>query len=429
MSTFKSMEYTNRVEKLGDFITLRRGKTYKSQLLGKPGAVLIGLASIEREGGFRDDKLQTYGGDCPDSISLKPGDLYVSLKDITHDGHLLGAVSRIPKKIKLGRLTQDTVKLVFDKDDFPKDYIYWLLRTPQYRNYCRSRQTGTTNLGLSREDFLSFPVPPITEKTDAIIKSLEAIERKIENLKQQNETLEKIAQTLFKHWFIDFEFPNDDGKPYKSSGGAMVASELGDIPEGWRVGKLGDIGKIITGKTPSTENSELWGNDLYFITPTDFKNYGKYILNAERSISKSAISKFKQYIIPENSIVVTCIGSDMGKVVKTAISCITNQQINSLIPLSVFPFHEYIFSYLRNQYKWLRIIALGGSTMPIINKSTFSEINILLPNSSILIDFEATTSSLNKKIINNENQIQTLTKTRDTLLPKLMSGEIRVKEA
>ncbi|OKH33804.1 hypothetical protein NIES2119_22100 [[Phormidium ambiguum] IAM M-71] len=328
-------------------------------------------------------------------------------------------------------LGQNLVLLRSDNKIVLQPFLRWLVRSPAWWEEVKKFiNVGAVFNSLKCTEIVEFklPIPPIDEQ-ESIVKLLSSLDDKIDNLRRQNETLEKIAQTLFKHWFIDFEFPNHDGKPYKSSGGAMVASELGDIPEGWRVGKLGDIGKIITGKTPSTENSELWGNDLYFITPTDFKNYGKYILNAERSISKSAISKFKQYIIPENSIVVTCIGSDMGKVVKTAISCITNQQINSLIPLSVFPFHEYIFSYLRNQYKWLRIIALGGSTMPIINKSTFSEINILLPNSSILIDFEATTSSLNKKIINNENQIQTLTKTRDTLLPKLMSGEIRVKEA
>src|SRR5919202_1652993 len=159
---------TSDVKTLGDFISLQRGTTYKSALLGQPGAVLIGLASIEREGGFRNDKLETYGGECPQKTSLKPGDLYVSLKDITHDGHLLGAVARIPDFIECGRLTQDTVKLVFEKDLFPRNYIYWLLRTPHYRNYCRSRQTGTTNLGLSREDFLSLPVPPMTEATNAI---------------------------------------------------------------------------------------------------------------------------------------------------------------------------------------------------------------------------------------------------------------------
>ena len=106
------------IKTLGDFISLQRGTTYKSSLLGQPGAFLIGLGSIQREGGFRDDKLETYGGECPLKISLEPGDLYVSLKDITHDGHLLGAVPRIPDSIERGRLTQDTVNLFLRKNYF-----------------------------------------------------------------------------------------------------------------------------------------------------------------------------------------------------------------------------------------------------------------------------------------------------------------------
>jgi type I restriction enzyme S subunit len=427
MSSSTSTDTTD-FKKLGDFIRLQRGTTYKSSLLGQPGAVLIGLASIKREGGFRNDKLETYGGECPQKISLKPGDLYVSLKDITHDGHLLGAVARIPDSIERGRLTQDTVKLVFEKELFPRNYIYWLLRTPQYRNYCRSRQTGTTNLGLSREDFLSLRVPPMTEATNAIVIVLESIEKKIENLRRQNETLEAIAQTLFKHWFVDFEFPNEDGKPYKSSGCAMERLELGEIPTAWHVGKLEDFGKVITGKTPSTENPNYWGKGLPFITPTDFKNYGKFVLNSERELSKLADSEFKNLIIPEQSVVVTCIGSDMGKVPKTVTRCITNQQLNSLIFNQIKNGGEYVYQFLVSQYKMLRLIALGGSTMPIINKTAFSNIEIIIPNFLTLDKFNEIVEPVNLKIINNEQQIQTLTKTRDVLLPQLLSGKLCITE-
>lgn len=82
----------------------------------------------------------------------------MSLKDVTQSGDLLGSVARVPVDIKLGRLTQDTVKLDFNGKPISKSYIYWLLRTPLYREYCRARGTGTTTLGLSREDFLNFPV-------------------------------------------------------------------------------------------------------------------------------------------------------------------------------------------------------------------------------------------------------------------------------
>ena len=138
-------------------VALKRGTTYKSRLLGKPGPILLGLSTIQRNGGFRTDSLRTYGGDSPDKLLVRPGELYASLKDVTQSGDLLGAVARLPREHPLGRLTQDTVKLVPRGVDVPLDYLYWLLRTPQYRGYCRSHATGTTNLGLPREDFLAFP--------------------------------------------------------------------------------------------------------------------------------------------------------------------------------------------------------------------------------------------------------------------------------
>src|SRR5438132_6087358 len=147
------MAGSNRRSALGDYFTLQRGTTYKSALLGQPGPVLLGLASIQRNGGFRNDNLKTYGGDSPEKLTLRPGDIYVSLKDVTQSADLLGSIARVPAHIAKGRVTQDTVKLTFVRKDIPSRYIYWLLRTPAYREYCRAHAIGTTNLSIAREDF------------------------------------------------------------------------------------------------------------------------------------------------------------------------------------------------------------------------------------------------------------------------------------
>ena len=138
---------------IGNYFTLQRGTTYKSSMLGKRGPVLLGLATIQRNGGFRSDSIKTYGGESPENLLVHPGELYVSLKDVTQSADLLGAISKLPIGYEAGRLTQDTVKLKPRSRDVPIDYIYWLLRTPQYRHYCRAHSTGTTNLGLPRADF------------------------------------------------------------------------------------------------------------------------------------------------------------------------------------------------------------------------------------------------------------------------------------
>ena len=123
-----------------------------------------------------------------------------------------------------------------------------MLTTEQYTQYLTQVANSHTstypsfNPEVIENSILSIPDYPEQKQIADVLYCLDV---KIENLRRQNETLEQIARSLFKHWFIDFEFPNAIGKPYKSSGGAMFASELGDIPEGWKVGKLGDIGKNI----------------------------------------------------------------------------------------------------------------------------------------------------------------------------------------
>ncbi|WP_433935306.1 restriction endonuclease subunit S [Sorangium cellulosum] len=145
---------------LRDHVTLQRGTTYSGNFVGLPGPALLGLGSIEPGGGFRDGHYKTYGGECPEKLTLYPGDLFVALKGATKDGTMVGSIARVPSSVASGRLTQDTVKLQFLKPgNRINRYIYWLLRMPQYRAYCAGRITGSAQVGLSRDDFLNYPVP------------------------------------------------------------------------------------------------------------------------------------------------------------------------------------------------------------------------------------------------------------------------------
>ena len=128
-----------------DYVTLIRGITYKGNLVGRPGPALLGLGSIHPGGGFREGAFKTSRGDCPPKLMLSPGDLFVSLKGATKDGMMIGSVARVPSSVPSGRLTQDTAKLEFrnaDKEE-KSSYLYWVLRTPQYRAYCDGRAMGS----------------------------------------------------------------------------------------------------------------------------------------------------------------------------------------------------------------------------------------------------------------------------------------------
>ena len=175
--------------KLGEMVSLVRGNTYKSSLLSETdGPVLLGLGSIERGGGFKRGSWKRYSGYTDIKILLHPGDIYVSLKDLTQSCDLLGAVSRVPANLPVGRLTQDTVKLEFSNNVSEQErlYVYWSLRTPQYRAYCKAHGTGTTNMSLSRADFLAWELPPRSPVRDTLIALFELIDEKIELNNQLN---------------------------------------------------------------------------------------------------------------------------------------------------------------------------------------------------------------------------------------------------
>lgn len=186
-----------KIQPIGEYVTLQRGKTYKSSLKGQPGPYLLGLASIERNGGFRSDKLVTYGGECPENLLVSSGDMYVSLKDVTQSADLLGSVAKVPSWIEVGRMTQDTVKLVFSPNAPSRHLVYRTLLEPDYREHCKSHATGTTNLGLSREDFLGYPllVPPteVQQRFDELINQLDS---KTDVNVRESQTLSTLRDTL-----------------------------------------------------------------------------------------------------------------------------------------------------------------------------------------------------------------------------------------
>ncbi|MGD9623332.1 MAG: restriction endonuclease subunit S [Arcobacter sp.] len=183
---------------------------------------------------------------------------------------------------------------------------------------------------------------------------------------------------------------------------------MSNLPNGWIEIQLFEVGKIITGKTPSKNNPEDWGNKYDFITPTDIKDDSKFIDKTSRFISEKGKNRFQNMMIDKYSIIVTCIGSDMGKVVINKNIALTNQQINSIIIYASFD-KDFIYYKLKSEYKLLKRLAGSGSTMPLLNKSDFSNIKITVPKSlSEQKDIANILSSFDKKIELLKEQNQTL---------------------
>lgn len=173
----------------------------------------------------------------------------------------------------------------------------------------------------------------------------------------------------------------------------------------WKEYKLGDLGSVVTGKTPSARNPEDWGDEMLFVTPSDYHNYRKYATDSDRKLSRFGVERLEKKVLPPKSILVTCIGSDMGKVVMNSDRCITNQQINSIIPNACVD-NDYLYYKLISIYDVLRMYGGDGTAVPIVNKNDFENIRIELP-----VDIQeqkqtaSVLSSLDDKIdlLNREN--------------------------
>jgi type I restriction enzyme S subunit len=182
----------------------------------------------------------------------------------------------------------------------------------------------------------------------------------------------------------------------------------------WKEYKLGDLGTVVTGKTPSKNNPEDWGDEMPFVTPSDYKNYGKFAKRAERNLSKIGIERLKNKILPIKSILVTCIGSDMGKVAINSRQVITNQQINSIIPNSKTD-SDFLYYRLVSMYETLRIYGGDGTAVPIVNKGDFENIETELPPLPEQTAIANVLSSLDNKIDLLHRQNTTLEKMAETL--------------
>ena len=310
------------------------------------------------------------------------------------------------------------------KNNVNSKYIYYWIKSPLTQQKFINIAIGSAQKALTIDSLrkLDIYLPPLEEQ-EKIANILSSLDDKIELNNEMNKTLEEMAQSIFKRWFVDFEFPNEDGEPYKSSGGEMVDSELGMIPKGWEVQCIGDIGNVITGKTPSAKVEGSYGDECNFITPRDITD-SPIILNTERKLSSIGINNLKTNLVCKNSIGVACIGSNLGEVYITGENSITNQQINTVV-LDESHIYPYVYIYLKNMKNEFLNMA-GGSAVPIINKTSFSQINILMPDMYILNKFVQSTTCYFERIEENLKENESLIALRDSLFPKLMSGEIDI---
>ena len=292
--------------------------------------------------------------------------------------------------------------IIRNNDLFDLKFLYQQLKSPYMKTQYKNMSTGSAQPQLPIRDIrkLELLLPPLQEQK-SIAHILSTLDDKIDVNKQINKTLENMAQAIFKQWFLDFEFPNEDGEPYKSSGGEMIESDHGLIPKGWEVGKFIDLIEITSGNRPG-KRSDLAMEDC------------KYPL-----VGASSIMGYTDDFNFEEKILV------IGRVGTHGVVQRFNNKVWASDNTLVIKSDNYEFAYqILNQIDYKAINR--GSTQPLITQTDIKNYTLIIPTEGYLNKFELLVGSLFEIHSNHCIENSKLTEIRDSLLPKLMSGEIRV---
>jgi len=311
--------------------------------------------------------------------------------------------------------------------DINSDFLFYFFKSPLFDRLIKSKISGSVIPALTQEDINNtlFPLPTLTEQKNIsqLFLSLDAM---ISNLREQNQVLENITQTLFIHWFIDFEFPDSNGNPYKSTGGKIIDTEMGKIPKGWKIGSFGSIAETVGGGTPSTDEESYWQDgDIQWYSPTDLtKSNHLFSLSSGNKISRLGLQKSSAKLFPPHSIMLTSRAT-VGEISINSGEASTNQGFITIIPNSRFTL-PFLLGYVKYNLPIVKSLA-SGSTFPEISKTNFRSIGLFIPTDEIINTFTKASMPLLMKIESNIKTIQKLDNFKEILLPKLMSGQLRIK--
>ncbi len=340
---------------------------------------------------------------------LEVGDVVVA-----RTGNSTGATATMKDKSIDAVFASYLIRFRLDSAVIDFRFVDFLVRSKNWSAFVKSIKGGSAQAGVNAKQLSLFPIdlPPLDDQR-SIAAVLSSLDDKIEILRAQNKTLEEMAQRLFKEWFVDFNFPNEDGKPYKKSGGRMIGSEMGEIPEGWRIGRIYEVLKVQYGfafKSPFFNQSN---EGFPLIRIRDLKSGSPAVYTTQNFPS--------DYLVNEGDILAG-MDAEFKPVIWSGKKGGLNQRVCKFSPLgSVGRF--FVLEFIRPFLHFFENTKYG-TTVSHLGKSDLDSIEAVIPESRILDLFSQVSTPLYEKVVVNQSAIFSLALSRDTLLPKLMSGEI-----
>ena len=406
--------------RLGDIVSIKSGLAYKGAFIGKGENILLGMGCVSFKDKFLFSGARPYEADCDDKYCVEPGDIVLATRQQSDNLPILAMPAIIPSSLKAKKIIYGTnLYKVENHSEVTNDFLFWQLKMPDYIDYISSVKTGSVVRMVTKkniEDYV-FRCPP-KEVRDRISKLLWGLDRKIELNNKINDDLEEMAQAIFKNCFVDFE-------PFKN--GKFVDSELGMIPEGWKVGRADDFYQINIGKTPPRKEHKWFSNnpaDKIWVSIANMGNSGIFISDSSEYLTKEAVDRHNIIMVPRNTILLS-FKLTVGRVAIADKELTTNEAIARFI-LSDDKYMEYLYLYLK-KYDYNSL----GSTSSIataVNSKTIKGMQMLQPSDKIIDAFHIQVNPIFEKIRSLTKENSRLSLLRDTLLPRLMSGELEVPE-
>lgn len=297
----------------------------------------------------------------------------------------------------------------------PEYLMMWFTRSEFDREACFNAVGGVRG-SLEWEDFtdMQLPIPSITKQRE-IVKEYNVITNRIKLNQQLIQKLEETAQAIYKQWFVDFEFPDQDGNPYKSNGGEMVESELGEIPKGWKVQSFTKVLKLSGGGTPSTEFPEYWDGEIPFYTPGDLNQY-YYSISTSKKITAKGLQKCSSKLYPTNTTFVTARGATVGGIALAGIPMAMNQTCYAINGDKV---NDYFAHQLTlNIISRLKTEAIGATFEALVTKDFDGQL-VMEPTKNLIHQFGVKVNPIYNFILITVQQNQKLLELKDLLLSKL----------
>lgn len=359
--------------------------------------------NLEKWSCIYGDIFFTASSETPDEVAMSSVLLHKDIDNLTFNGFC--------KRFRLNNF-----------DILFPEYAQFLFRSRSFRNSISEVITGDIRFNISQSSLagIEISLPPLPEQK-RISSILSSFDNKIEQLKKENNILEDIAQNIFKEWFVKYNFPNKDGKPYKDNNGKMIDSELGLIPEGWGVDHIGKYINIRGGGTPSTKDSEYWNGDLNWTTPKDLSNLdGLFLFNSGTKITPFGLKQISSGLLPKGTLLLSS-RAPIGYLALTEVETAINQGFIAFLPNSYFP-NIYIYIWLKRNMKLIEGIA-NGSTFMEVNKENLRNFEMIIPEKSSLENFECRIMNIFEKISKNEYDVSKFKQMKTALLNNLIINQ------